>query len=72
MLVKNAGREIDLSTLQFLRRAIGNFPIHPQGESFDLRRREQAEGDYNMMFGWHGRGVEVAAAKVRMIVISSE
>jgi hypothetical protein len=36
VLVKDAGREIDLSILQFLRRALGNVPIHPQGEPFDL------------------------------------
>jgi hypothetical protein len=47
-LVENAGREVDLSILQFLRRAIRNFPIHPQGESFDLTPalRELTEGLY--------------------------
>ena len=47
-LGENVGREVDLSILQFLRRAIGNFPIHPQGESLDLTPalRELTESFY--------------------------
>src|SRR5207248_11703087 len=36
LLIEHFRSKIDLAGLQFLRRAIGNFSIHPQSESFDL------------------------------------
>src|ERR1043166_514770 len=35
-LCENVGREVDLSALQLLGRALGNLAIHPKGESLDF------------------------------------
>jgi len=36
LLIEHFRSKIDPAVLQLLRREIGNFSIHPQGESFDL------------------------------------
>src|SRR3977135_1806016 len=42
---ENVCREVDLAVLQLLRRALGNFPVHPKGQSLYLTpaQRELAE-----------------------------
>ena len=44
-LIEHARGQIDLTALQFLRRAVGDFPVNPNGEGFDvlLALRERSE-----------------------------
>src|SRR5439155_16862793 len=53
-LIEHAGDQVDLAALQFLRGAVGDFPIHPHGECFDvllaLRERDEFAYTSSCMF----------------------